>query len=122
MSDAPSYIMEDLPWDDSVVFRPRGSLDIYTAPEFRSALDELKEKGRKHFVLDLSGIEYIDSTGLGSLASFMDKVKKDQGSLRLAGLRGVVHKAFVFTNLLDLFNISDTAEEAIQNLGEEIGD
>ncbi|MCB1139648.1 MAG: STAS domain-containing protein [Leptospiraceae bacterium] len=120
MSEAPNYIMEDLPWDNSVVFRPRGSLDIYTAPEFRAALDGLKENGRMHFILDLSGIEYIDSTGLGSLASFMDKVKKDDGSLRLAGLQGVVHKAFVFTNLLDLFNISATVEEAIESLADQM--
>lgn len=121
MNEVPRYNVEDLDWPHAVLFVLRGSLDIYNAPEVRAALDELKENGRKHFILDLSGVEYIDSTGLGSLASFMDRVTRDGGSVRLTGLTGVVHKAFVFTNLLDLFNICSDAAQAIESLRLELG-
>ncbi|MCB1165488.1 MAG: STAS domain-containing protein [Leptospiraceae bacterium] len=115
MTDLPKYDHEQLD-AATALFRPRGNLDIYTSPEFRRIMDDCRESGTRHFILDLSGVDYIDSTGLGSLASFMDLLKKNQGSLRLSGLTGVVHKAFVFTNLLDLFHIFDTAQDAIQSL------
>ncbi|MBU43950.1 MAG: hypothetical protein CMN76_12080 [Spirochaetaceae bacterium] len=122
MSDSSRYEPESLQWPESVLFRARGNLDIYTSPEFRSALEESRSEGKKHFILDLSAVDYIDSTGLGNLASFMDVVKKDRGSLKLSGLRGVVHKAFVFTNLLDLFSIFDTSNDAIESLGQELSE
>tara|TARA_B100001778_G_C18438007_1_gene561037 strand:+ start:297 stop:662 length:366 start_codon:yes stop_codon:yes gene_type:complete len=120
MKDPNRYEMENLPWPEALLVRPRGNLDIYTSPELRSVLDDSRNEGKRHFVLDLSGVEYIDSTGLGSLASFMDAVKKQQGSLKLSGLKGVVHKAFVFTNLLDLFSVYGTVEQALDSLGQEL--
>ncbi|MBI40339.1 MAG: hypothetical protein CMF59_12120 [Leptospiraceae bacterium] len=120
MKDPNRYEMEGLPWPEALLVKPRGNLDIYTSPELRAALDDYRGEGKRHFILDLSGVEYIDSTGLGSLASFMDAVKKEKGSLKLSGLKGVVHKAFVFTNLLDLFSVYETAEHAVDSLGQEL--
>ncbi|MEQ8352845.1 MAG: STAS domain-containing protein [Leptospiraceae bacterium] len=120
MNDPARYELEVLPWPNALLVRARGNLDIYTSPEFRLALDDSRKEGKRHFILDLSGVDYIDSTGLGSLASFMDAVKKEKGSLRLSGLRGVVHKAFVFTNLLDLFSVHESVEGALESMGKEL--
>ena len=49
-----------------------GELDVATAPELREQLIELVNEGRAHLVLDLSGVDFLDSTGLGMIVSALE--------------------------------------------------
>jgi anti-sigma B factor antagonist len=63
-----------------------GEVDLASAPELKSALLELLAgRGYRRFVLDLSGVGHLDSTGLGVLAAFRQRLGAD-GTLRLAGM------------------------------------
>jgi anti-sigma B factor antagonist len=55
--------------DDVAVMRLGGDLDIVSAPVFRAALQEAVETGPGSVVVDLSGLQFIDSSGLGSLVA-----------------------------------------------------
>ena len=49
------------------------------------ALDELLAQGQRRFVIDLSGVEYMDSTGIGCFVAALNKVKEAGGELRMSG-------------------------------------
>jgi anti-sigma B factor antagonist len=52
---------------DWAVLAVRGEIDVATAPQLREELLELVSAGRKQIVVDLSGVDFLDSTGLGVL-------------------------------------------------------
>ncbi|HWE08178.1 MAG TPA: STAS domain-containing protein [Solirubrobacteraceae bacterium] len=62
-----------------------GEVDLASAPELKSALVELVVGGHRRFVLDLSRLGHLDSTGLGVLAAFRQRLGAD-GTLKLAGM------------------------------------
>jgi anti-sigma B factor antagonist len=73
-----------LPW--IAVLKVSGSLDATTAQEFRAAIDELLRDGRRRIVLDLGGVEFIDSSGLGALVGSLVRARRVGGELCVARL------------------------------------
>ncbi len=67
----------------TLVFRLRGSLDLATAPTVRAALVEATEGGSHHLIVDLTQLEFLDSTGLGVLVGAHRRTAERDGSLRL---------------------------------------
>ena len=77
----------DLWFEDAgacVVVLVRGRLDVYTAPDFRKALDAGGLGGRE-VVIDLTGVHFLDSAGLGALASIGNALLRDGWRLGVAG-------------------------------------
>src|ERR1700688_2281077 len=69
--------------DDSQIFELKGSLDIATSPSVRAALLDATERGEHKIIVDLSGLDFIDSTGLGALIGSQKRAKENQGEVRL---------------------------------------
>ena len=89
-----------------------GVLDVYTAPTLRDALDRLIAGGYPHLVIDLTGIEFVDSTGLGVLVGRLKHAKVQEGSIELVLTNERVLKVFTLTGLQSLFTIHATVAEA----------
>ena len=53
--------------DGFAVLSVRGEVDVYTAPRFRERLIELVSEGKHRIIVDLEGVDFLDSTGLGVL-------------------------------------------------------
>src|SRR5690348_7477709 len=68
---------------ETLVFKLRGSLDLATAPTVRAALAEATEKGGHHLIVDLTQLEFLDSTGLGVLIGAHRRAAERGGSFRL---------------------------------------
>ena len=64
-----------------------------------NAIKKLIAEGARKMVVDLEGLDYIDSAGIGMLVSCYGEIDAAGGSLRLAGARGTVAKAFGITKL-----------------------
>lgn len=87
-------------------------LDVVNMNEMKEAMLAVVEAGSHRVVIDLSGVSFIDSSGLSSLISLLKRLNTVGGSLRLCGLQEQPRELFQITQLNKLFKIVDTCEEA----------
>jgi anti-sigma B factor antagonist len=85
-----------------------GTLDIATSPTVRGALVEAFER------VDLSGLEFIDSTGLGALIGGQRRAKEKGGSIALVVPEGQILRLFRITGLLRTFECYPSLEAALR--------
>jgi anti-sigma B factor antagonist len=85
--------------------------------EFESQISELIRLNQQRIVLDLTQLNYMDSTGLGTVASCSGKLRQAGGELCLAGLKGSVQKLFKVTGVERIFPIHATAAQGIEYFG-----
>ncbi len=76
-----------------------GQLDVATAPNFREILQETQYSGEGRVVLDLSGLQFLDSFGLGVLVGGVKRARSHGGRLVLAGVNDRVAQVFELTGL-----------------------
>jgi anti-sigma B factor antagonist len=98
---------------DWTVVRVNGEVDIATAPRLREQLIELVADGHHRLVLDLDGVEFLDSTGLGVIVGALKRARSQGGDLRLVCTRPRLTKVFRLTALDRAMPLSATTEEAI---------
>jgi len=72
-------------------------------------------RNEKSFIFDLSAVNHIDSGAVGQIVKCLTKLKKSGGTLRLAGVRGMVDSVLKMTQLNRVIEIFPTAAEATQN-------
>ena len=88
-----------------------GEIDVYTAPSLKQELVALIESGCVNVIVDLGGVAFIDSSGLGVLVSALRRARERDGSVRIVCDRDSVLKIFRITGLDKVFPIfSDIAE------------
>ena len=85
-----------------LVMKIIGEMDVYTSPKLRSEISRQIKSGNHRILLDLSELEYLDSTGLGVLAESLSELQKCGGDLRL------LSPASAFLRLLNLTNLSNS--------------
>jgi anti-anti-sigma factor len=90
-------------------------LDISNAKEFKNLITSVIEEGEKNLVLDLSQVEFMDSTALGVIASLFKKLKEVNGELELCSLSPLVNELFDITRLNTIIKIHNTKEEALNH-------
>jgi anti-sigma B factor antagonist len=81
----------------------------------RSKIQQLVAAGQARIVLDLSGVDYIDSSGLGQLVVCYTSLKKADGGLRLANLNTRGLELMVLTKLHTVFEIYEDTTEAVNS-------
>lgn len=91
-------------------------LDAAVAPQFKQAVVQLVEAGDKRLVLDLGGVDFLDSSGLGALVSIL-KAMGGQGTLAVCGARGAVLSLFKLTRMDKVFAIHADRAEALARIG-----
>ncbi len=84
-------------------------LDAFNSPVFKEILIGIVDEGEKSLVLDLSGVEFIDSSGLAVMVSIMRSLG---GDLRLAGIKENILKLFKATKLDKVFKVYVSASGA----------
>ena len=90
----------------------RGEVDAYTAPRLRERIIELVNDGQYNIVVDLEGVEFMDSTGLGVLVGGLKRVREHDGMLSLVCTRPAVLRVLAITGLDGVFPLHATVEEA----------
>ena len=96
-----------------VVVAVRGEVDIATAPKLREKLVELASQGAQKVVVDLEGVEFLDSTGLGVLIGGMKRLRGLDGDLTLVCTQPRILKVFEITGLNRAFSIFETVDAAV---------
>jgi anti-sigma B factor antagonist len=97
----------------SSVVSVAGEIDVYTAPSLRERLNDLVASGHYHVIVDLSAVEFMDSTGLGVLVGGLNRVRTHDGTLRLVCAQEKILKVFRITGLTKVFPIFATLTEAL---------
>lgn len=90
-----------------------GEIDVYTAPKLREQLVDLVAGGRYHLVVDMQGVDFLDSTGLGVLVGGLKRVRAHDGSLHLVCSQERILKIFRITGLTKVFPIHSSVAEAL---------
>lgn len=87
-------------------------LDAVNATNLRNYVADLINKGRDKIIVDLTGLEFMDSSGLGAIVA-CKKLAGDQGYLRVAGAHGAVQELFRITRMDKLFQSYNTVDDAV---------
>ena len=91
---------------------PTEALDMAWAKAMRQVIEELLDAGKTRLVVDLRGITYIDSAGLGELVRGMKRAREAGGDLRLCGVRREVLRIFKMTGLNKAIALYPTRKKA----------
>lgn len=94
----------------------QGEIDVYSSPKVKEAINELIEKGHYTLIINLEGVRYIDSTGLGVLIGALKKVREHSGSISLICTNPQIKKIFNITGLVKIFGIYKNEEESLKSL------
>lgn len=92
---------------------PQGDLDMAAADQVRRTLTELVDKGQGRLLLDLGGVSYIDSSGMGAVVASMKHARGAGGDLRLCALQDDVRAIFEMTRLIKAVTVHGTRQEAL---------
>ena len=100
--------------DKTTVFDISGDIDLSTSPELRKALlREIKDRRIPRVVINLQGVQYVDSSGVASLVEGL-KASRDVGSrLVLCGLNSRVKEVLRLSRLGTIFEVVDSEEQAL---------
>jgi anti-sigma B factor antagonist len=104
--------LDDRAAADSVVVAVQGQIDVYTAHDLRDRLIGFVDGGERHLIVDLEGVEFLDSTGLGVLVGALKRVRAGDGSLQLVCSEERLLKIFRITGLDKVFLIHASVEAA----------
>ena len=81
----------------------------------RTAIRRLLEEGKKRILLNLSGVSYVDSSGIGELVSSYTAINKEGGQLKLLNLTQKIQDLLAITKLLTVFDVYENETEALNS-------
>jgi len=103
------------------LFALAGSLDIATSPSLRAALMEAADGDKHEIIVDLTQLEFLDSTGLGALIGAHKRAAEHGGSLRLVAQEGQILRLLRITGLLEVFEVYPSVEAALGDAPRLVG-
>jgi anti-sigma B factor antagonist len=95
------------PTTDGGVVSVQGEVDVYTSPALRERLYRLIDDGATRVIIDLGGMDFIDSSGLGVLVGALKRIREHSGEIELRRLKPSARKIFDVTGLTQVFAIAD---------------
>ncbi|SDI97103.1 anti-sigma F factor antagonist [Salimicrobium halophilum] len=104
--------------DNLLIIRLEGELDHHEADKLRKEWQWwLKEKRKRHVLLELSGLDFMDSSGLGVVLGRYKEIQANEGMLMISGVSSEVDRLFELSGLKKLLPFAVTEEEALQKFG-----
>jgi stage II sporulation protein AA (anti-sigma F factor antagonist) len=100
----------------AAIVAPVGRLDGASAPALQRALAALDAAGERRIVVDLGGVDYISSAGLGVLFALAKHVRGLGGALALCGLGAQVRRVIELAGYMPHFTITATRDEAVAHV------
>ena len=93
----------------------KGRLTVGEASSIREKVNELLAKGRRNLIFDLAQVDYIDSTGLGSMVICYTTIKKAGGALKLLNLNKRNIELLLLTKLHTIFEVFSDEQDAVNS-------
>jgi len=95
------------PWS---VIEVAGELDLHTSPALRDHVLGLIEQGSRRLAIDMSKVDFMDSSSLGALITCLKRLRESDGRLVLVGLQGSPMKVMTLTGLDRVFEFVDPGQ------------
>jgi len=92
-----------------------GEIDLSTSSVFKETVYQVIESGHNDVIIDLNGLEFMDSTGLGVLVAALKKTSMEGGSIKLICNKRNILKVFTITGLDKVFSIYDNLQRCLQD-------
>ena len=99
--------------DGRTIVAATGEVDVYTAPVLDEALSTAVSGGATRLVVDLSGVDFLDSTGLSVLVKALKRVRDSDGSLDVVVIAERVNKVFRITGLDQVIPVHASLADAL---------
>lgn len=97
------------------VLQLTGRLDLASGTILKEQVKKLLGKNTTSIHLNLTGVDFINSSGLGALVSIMKEIRMFKGRLTLSNLANYVQEIFDITQLSHIFEIFSSEEEAVSS-------
>jgi anti-anti-sigma factor len=97
------------------LFRLTGLLDAFSEATFRKVLSKFIDEGPKHIILDLSQIDFVDSSGLGALVQLVKKAQTLEGTLQIVSNPRVT-QTVKLVRLEKFLSLQPTVDDAVKNV------
>ncbi len=101
--------------EDISVLTLKGRLTVGESAALREKVNELIASSRFQVVMDLSNLDYIDSTGLGNLVIYYTSLKKQGGALKLVNLNKRNIELLLLTKLHTVFEVFTDVQDAVNS-------
>ncbi|MCE2542796.1 MAG: STAS domain-containing protein [Acidobacteria bacterium] len=106
--------IEQRPSGDVMILDLKGKLTIGSGDELlKDKINSLIQQGHKKLLLNLAGVPYVDSAGLGAIVSSYTTVSRENGSLKLLSLTSRIEDLLAITKLLTVFDTYESETEAV---------
>lgn len=92
------------------------SIEAVNSKEFKGKVCDLISQGNKNIILNLSQVEFIDSSGLGGLISILKLLASSQGRIVICEAQEQARRVFNLTRLDHVFQLFSTEKEALNSL------
>lgn len=102
---------------DILILKPISrNIDVTVSTEIKGKFVDLINRGNNFFILTLSQVEFVDSSGLGALISILKTIALNNGDMVLCELNNPVMSLLKLTRMTNIFKICPTEQEGIQLL------
>ena len=103
---------------DVAVLYLKGFLDAHTAPELEGAFQELIGEERYNILVNFLDLDYISSAGLGVFMGFIEKIRMNNGDIRMSNMTPKVYKIFDLLGFPKLYKIFTEEAQALSSFSE----
>jgi anti-sigma B factor antagonist len=85
-------------------YRMKGDCDLYSAPRFKADVLKRIDDGVRRIQIDMSEVDYLDSSGVGAIICILKAAKRSGGEVRFRGLAGNPRQVLARTNILGMMD------------------
>jgi anti-sigma B factor antagonist len=96
------------------VINLKGYLDAHTAPKLENNFTQLIEQNRYNIVVNFDELAYISSAGLGVFMAYIEKIRENNGDIKLSNMSEKVYNIFDLLGFPLLYEIYKTEDEAVK--------
>ncbi len=99
-----------------IILYLQGKLDVHVSADIEKEINKIiGQESECHMLLNLSSVEYMSSSGLRIFVATMRILKESKRKLKLCSMNNAVKKIFEVVELMDMFDIHETEEEALKS-------
>lgn len=103
--------------DGGIIIYLAGRLDVHLSADIEKEINKLiKQNPNANLIMNLEDVEYMSSSGLRIFVSTMRILKDNDKTLKLCNINSAVKKIFEVVELMDMFDIHDSEDDAVRSL------
>ena len=96
--------------DNYKILELKGSLDLYTALDLKEQIEEMTFKKGHNLIFNMKSVDYVDSSGIGSLIKISNLISEKEENFYIANLKPMIERIFKVAGLMSYFSVLNDEE------------